>query len=149
MEKLKEISAFFPAYEEEENIEKTILCAEKILEKVADKYEIVIIDDGSKDKTGEIVTKLASRNDRIKLVTHKENKGYGHSLRSGFKNTKYEWITFADSDGQFDFSELPNFISTQKDTGADLVVGYYKDRKVSKIRKLNSFFWQFIVRILF
>lgn len=149
MEKLKEVSAFFPAYEEEANIEKTILCAEKTLEQVADKYEILVIDDGSKDKTGEIVKKLASKNNKIKLITHKENKGYGHSLRSGFKNVKYEWITFADSDGQFDFSELPNFISTQKKTNADMVIGYYKKRQVSFRRKLNTFFWQFIVRILF
>ena len=149
MEKLKEVSAFFPAYEEEANIEKTVLCAEKTLEKVADKYEILVIDDGSKDKTGEIVKKLASRNNNIRLITHKENKGYGHSLRSGFKNAKYKWITFADSDGQFDFSEFPNFISAQKKTNADLVIGYYKQRQVSVTRKLNSFFWQLLVRILF
>ena len=149
MEKLKEVSAFFPAYEEEANIEKTVLCAEKTLKQVADKYEILVIDDGSKDKTGEIVKKLATRNNKIKLITHKENKGYGHSLRSGFKNAKYKWITFTDSDGQFDFSEFPNFILAQRKANADLVVGYYKKRQVSFTRKLNTFFWQFIIRILF
>ena len=148
MEKIKEISAFFPAYNEEKNIEKTISVAEKVLEEMADKYEILVIDDGSKDRTGEIVKKMSKRNKKIKLITHEKNKGYGCAVRSGFKNCKYEWIVFTDSDGQFDFSELPNFISTQRKTNSDLVIGYYKKRKVSPIRKLNSYFWQLIVRIL-
>jgi len=148
MEKIKEISAFFPAYNEEKNIENTILRANKILEKMADKYEIIIVDDGSKDKTGEVVKSLASKNKRIKLVTHKKNIGYGGAVRSGFKNCKYEWMVFTDSDGQFDFSELPNFISTQRKTGADLVIGYYRKRRVPLIRKLNSTARQLLIRAL-
>ncbi|KKN48145.1 hypothetical protein LCGC14_0655890 [marine sediment metagenome] len=149
MEKIKEISVFFPAYNEEKNIERTILIANKVLKKLADKYEILVIDDGSKDNTGEVVKRLSLKNKKIKLITHKENKGYGSAVRSGFKNCKYEWIVFTDSDGQFDFSELPNFISTQRKTKADLVVGYYKKRRVSFIRKFNSYIWQIIIRILF
>lgn len=149
MEKIKEISVFFPAYNEEKNIERTVLLADKVLKKFAEEYEIIVVDDGSKDKTGEIVKKLASQNKRIRLVTHKKNKGYGHAVRSGFKNSKYEWIVFTDSDGQFDFSEFPNFISTQRETNADLVVGYYRKRQVSFKRKLNTSLWQIIIRILF
>ncbi len=148
MERIKEISAFFPAYNEEGNIENTVLKANKVLEKMADKYEIIVVDDGSKDKTREIVRELSSKNNKIRLITHKKNSGYGSAVRSGFKNCKYEWIVFTASDGQFDFSELPNFISTQRKTGADLVIGYYRKRRVPFARKLNSAAWQFLIRVL-
>lgn len=149
MEKIKEISVFFPAYNEEKNIEKTVLLANKVLERVAEEYEIIVVDDGSKDKTKEIVKKLSDENDKIRLVEHKINRGYGGALKTGFKNCKYKWMVFTDSDGQFDFSEFPNFLATQRKTKADLVIGYYKKRKVSFKRKLSTFVWQLIVRILF
>ncbi len=149
MEKIKELSVFFPAYNEEKNIEKTVLSANKVMENVVENYEIIVVDDGSKDKTKEIVKKLSMDNDKIRLVEHEVNKGYGGAIRTGFKSCKYEWIVFADSDGQFEFSELPNFISTQRETNADLVIGYYKKRQVPFKRKLNSSIWQLIVRILF
>lgn len=148
MKPIKEISAFFPAYNEEKNIKNTVSRANKVLEKMADKYEILVIDDGSKDKTREIVKELSSKNNKIKLITHKKNKGYGGAVRSGFQNCKYEWVVFTDSDGQFDFSELPNFISTQRRTEADLVIGYYRKRMVPFIRKLNSTAWQLLIRVL-
>ena len=148
MEKLKEVSAFFPAYNEEKNITKTIKDAEKVLEQVSENYEIIVVDDGSSDKTCEVVEKLSEDNEKIRLVRHEVNKGYGHSIRTGFKSCKYEWIVFTDSDGQFDFSEFPNFINEQRNTQADLVVGYYHKRKVSFFRKVNSFFWQLLIRAL-
>lgn len=146
---IKEISVFFPAYNEEKNIKKTIVEAISVLEKTAKKYEIIVINDGSKDKTGEIVEKLMKENKNIRMITHRKNKGYGGSLISGFSKVKYEWIVFTDSDGQFDFSEIGRFISTQKETNADLVIGWYRKRRVSFIRKINSSVWQIIVRLMF
>lgn len=148
MEKLKEVSAFFPAYNEEKNITKTVRDAEKVLEQVSENYEIIVVDDGSSDKTSEVVENLSKENQKIKLVKHEVNKGYGMAIRTGFKSCKYEWIVFTDSDGQFDFSEFPNFINEQRRTQADLVVGYYHKRKVPFFRKMNSFFWQLLIRAL-
>ena len=148
MEKLKEVSCFFPAYNEEENIVRTIQAAKMVLEKIAEKYEIIVVDDGSKDKTAEIVKRISSGNDRVRLVSHEKNMGYGMALRTGFKSCRYEWIVFTDSDGQFDFTEFPNFIKEQKKTQADLVVGYYKKRQVPLKRKFNTFVWQLIIRAL-
>lgn len=147
--KIKELSVFFPAYNEEDNIENTVLTANGILKEIAEEYEIIIVDDGSIDKTNEIIKKLAHDNDKIKIIEHKINRGYGASVISGFYNCKYEWIAFTDSDGQFDFSEITNLISRQKDTNADLVIGSYINRKVSKMRKFNTWTWQFIVNMLF
>lgn len=155
---IHELSVFFPAYNEEENIKKTIENARTKLLKVAEKWEILIVNDGSTDRTGEISKKLADGDkqslragtrERIKVITHKENRGYGAGLKTGLYNCRYEWIAYTDSDGQFDFSEIASFIKTQKKTGADLVIGYYLDRKVSFYRKLNTFLWKIIVYLIF
>lgn len=146
---IKEISVFFPAYNEEENIGKTVVSARKKLKQIAKEFEIIIIDDGSTDKTDEIIKKLSLTDERIKIVRHKQNKGYGASLISGFYNSKYEWIAFMDSDGQFDFLEIERFIQIQKKTNADIVAGFYIKRKVSFLRKLNTYLWQRLIRLLF
>ena len=149
MKLIKEISVFFPTYNEEENIEKTIFSANKILNKIAKRYEILIIDDGSKDKTSEVIKKLSLKNKNIKIIKHEQNKGYGAALISGFYNSKYELIAFTDSDGQFDFSEITKFIEAKNKSNADLVIGYYIKRKVLFRRKINSAIWELLVRLLF
>jgi glycosyltransferase involved in cell wall biosynthesis len=146
---IDKLSVFFPAYNEEANLEKTVGKAKGILEEIAGEWEILIINDGSKDRTGEIAENLAKKDPRIKVITHSPNRGYGASLKSGFYNSRYPWIAFTDSDGQFDFAEITNFIKTQKETNADLVVGYYRKRRVSLFRKINTFLWELIVFLLF
>jgi glycosyltransferase involved in cell wall biosynthesis len=144
-----ELSLFLPAYNEEGNTKKTVLSAKKILEKTAKKWEIIIINDGSKDKTKEIAEKLAGEDSRIKVINHPINLGYGGAFKSGLYAAKYNWITFTDIDGQFDFSEIDKFISKQNETGADLVIGYYKKRQVSKFKILTSKMWEVVVFMLF
>jgi len=144
-----ELSVFLPAYNEEENIEATVLKTKKILEDVAGQWEIIIVNDGSKDRTGEIAEVLAKEDSKIRVISHSPNKGYGASLKSGFYSARYPWIAFTDSDGQFDFSEIPNFINEQKQTGADLVIGYYKKRQVSNLEILTSKLWELVVFMLF
>jgi len=143
------LSVFFPAYNEEAHIEDTVLKAKRVLEEVADKWEIIIVNDGSKDKTGEIAKGLSESDKRIRVISHLPNRGYGASLKSGFYGSRYPWIAFTDSDGQFDFSEITKFIDTQRQTGADLAIGYYLKRQVLLYRKLNTFLWQTVVFFLF
>jgi len=147
--KLKELSVFFPAYNEEANLKGTVTKALKVLSDVAEKWELLIINDGSRDNTQKVAEELANEDKRIRVISHKTNRGYGASLKSGFYNSKYSWITFTDSDGQFDFSEITEFIKTQRQTNADLVIGYYLERKVPFYRKLNSFMWEIFVFLLF
>ena len=147
--KLDGLTAFFPAYNEEAHIATTIESARKILPRVSKKWEILIINDGSKDKTGKIADKLANSDKRIKAIHHLQNRGYGAALRSGMYGAKYEWVVFTDADGQFDFSEVSHFIETQYKSNADMVIGYYKSRQVPLYRKINTFGWQFVVFLLF
>ena len=149
MKKLRELSLFFPAYNEQENIENTVEKAIPVLSQVAEKYELIIVNDGSKDNTGKIAAKLAQKYPFISVITHNPNRGYGGAVKSGLYHSKYEWIVFTDSDGQFDFSEVVKFIEKQKETGADLVIGYYLKRAVSPIVIFTSKLWEFLVFFLF
>ena len=111
--------------------------------------EIIVVDDGSKDKTGEIANSLAKKDKRIKVINHEVNRGYGAAFKSGLYKSTYSWIAFTDADGQFNFSEIANFIEKQKKTGADIIIGYYKKRQVSKAKILTSKMWEYLVWIMF
>jgi glycosyltransferase involved in cell wall biosynthesis len=146
---IQSLSVFFPCYNEEKEIKNTVAKAKKVLEKVAKNWEIIIVNDGSKDKTAEIAKALSTRDKRIRVVTHNPNRGYGAAFKSGLYAAKYPWIAFTDADGQFDFSEITEFIKTQKETNADCVIGYYRKRQVPFYRKVNTYLWQIIVWMLF
>ena len=143
------LSVFFPTYNEEVNIKNTVLKAKMVLDKNSDKWEIIVVNDGSKDSTGKVAGSLSGEDKRIRVVSHDSNRGYGASLKSGFYNSRYSWIAFTDADGQFDFSEIDKFIEKQRETNADLVIGYYLARQVPFYRKVNTFLWESIVFILF
>src|SRR6266404_1137178 len=145
---ISELSVFFPAYNEEANIKETVLEAKKVLLKIAKKWEIIVVNDGSRDRTAQIAEAMSEKDPRIKVI-NQENKGYGGALKTGIYDCQYEWVAFTDSDGQFDFSEITNFIEEQRITKADLVIGYYKKRQVSKFKIYTSKLWEVAVLILF
>lgn len=124
--KLPELSIFFPFWNEEKNIEQVVGKAVPIAKKVANKWEIIMIDDGSSDNTIDVIKKLAKENSNLVVVKHEKNRGYGAALKSGFAKAKYEYVVFNDGDGQFDFSEINRFI--EKIEKADIVIGFRKKR---------------------
>ncbi len=146
---LKELSVFLPCYNEAENLSKTVKNVTENAPRVAGNWELLLVNDGSKDNTLEVAEKLAAKDKHIRIINHPVNRGYGAALKSGLYGAKYSWIAFIDADGQFDFSEIDTFIDTQEKTGADLVIGYYRKRQVTRLRKLNSFAWQVVVYFLF
>lgn len=129
--KLPELSIFFPFWNEEENIEKIVLTALSVAPTVASLWEILIIDDGSSDKTLQIAEALEKKHPNIRVITHQPNRGYGAALRSGLEHAKYRYIVFTDGDLQFDFSEVVKFI--EKIDKADIVIGFRKKRKDKNI----------------
>src|SRR6266403_1237063 len=121
------LSVFFPAYNEEANIENSAGEAEIILKKLGIPYEIIIINDGSRDKTGAIADRLARENDCIRVVHHHPNRGYGAALWSGIQAARYRYVFFTDADLQFDLSELAilmHFVPEYK-----IVLGYRAPRR--------------------
>jgi len=146
---IKEISVFFPAYNEENNLTDTITKAEKVLKETAKKWEIIIVNDGSKDNTPKIANKLAKKNNNIKVINHPHNRGYGAALKSGLYGSRYDLICFTDSDGQFDFKEISRLYEKLLSSKSDLVIGYYLNRQVPIYRIWGSYVWQLAVFILF
>lgn len=146
MTKFKELSLFFPAYNEEANLANAVEKAIPVLKKVAEKYELIIVNDGSKDRTEEVAEKLAQKYPFIRVITHSPNQGYGAALRSGFYNSKYDWIVTVDSDGQFDFSEVEKLIEKCKE--ADVIIGYRLNRRDPAVRKVFGWGWTILANLL-
>lgn len=134
MKKLNSLSIFFPFWNEEENVERVVNRAVPIAQKIAEKWEILIIDDGSSDKTLEKANKLAKNNSNIRVIGHFPNRGYGAALKEGFDNSKYDVVVFTDGDGQFDFSEIDEFLKYIDNY--DMVIGYRKRRQDNFIRHI-------------
>jgi glycosyltransferase involved in cell wall biosynthesis len=133
MNKLPSLSIFFPFWNEESNIEKVVKSAIPVAEKVAEKWEIIMVDDGSSDKTLEIAKRLVESDKRLRVITHQPNIGYGAALNSGFTNAKYKYVVFTDGDGQFNFAEVTKFVPLMED--ADLVIGYREKRRDKNLLK--------------
>jgi glycosyltransferase involved in cell wall biosynthesis len=146
----KGISLFFPAYNEAGNVGGTIEKAVAILEPLGCKYEIIIVDDGSRDQTAAVVQKYAAANANVILKQHVINRGYGAALQTGFQSCSQGLIFFSDCDLQFDLAELHSFIEImQRDPTVDAVLGYRMQRADPLIRKLNAFGWKMWSRLLF
>ena len=145
--RVAELSVFFPAYNEEANVRSTTETILRVLPGVADRYEVLIVDDGSVDKTPELADLLAAENPLVRVIHHPTNRGYGGAIRTGLYNARFELIAFVDGDGQFDFAEVPQFLSASRHY--DLVIGYRIRRSDTFIRTLNARAWGTLIRLLF
>ena len=141
------ISAFFPCFNEEKNVSSLIQNCDEVLRDIAVDYEIIIVDDGSTDQTGEIVQRIAQENPHVKYHRHIKNRGYGAALYTGFKKSRFEYVFFSDGDHQFEFSEIRLLV--KKIGEADLVTGYRHHRADSAVRLFNAWMWRLLVRIVF
>jgi glycosyltransferase involved in cell wall biosynthesis len=145
--KLSSLSAFMPAYNEEANIRWV---AEDVLAKlrqVTDDLELIIVNDGSKDRTGEIIDNLEKQYPEIVAKHHPQNQGYGAALRTGFAGCRKDFIFYTDGDGQFDAAEISRLIPLLQN--ADIVSAYRVDRKDPWIRKLNAWLYNGFLLIFF
>jgi glycosyltransferase involved in cell wall biosynthesis len=144
---VKSLSVFFPCFNEQDNIERVIKSAIDVLSPLKIDFEIIIVDDGSKDKTGEIADRIAAGNKNVKTVHHSVNRGYGAALQSGFKAATKEYVFYTDGDGQFDIRELPLLFKYMADY--DIVTGYRIKRQDNLVRKINALCWTTLVNLLF
>jgi len=147
MQKLSSLSIFFPCYNEEANVERVTRAAVEAAGRFADDYEVIIVDDGSKDRTGEIGDKLAAADPHVRCVHNRPNLGYGGAVQRGLRESRKQWIFFTDGDGQFDFNEIPALIALLD--RCDFAVGYRIKRADSFMRKANAWAWGTLVRALF
>ena len=137
------ISVVLPAYNEEQIIASTVFAVLHALNSWRMDFEILVVNDGSTDATGEIVASLVDAFPRVRLIVHATNQGYGSSLVSGFAAATKELVFFMDSDGQFDIQDLLEFFPLI-DT-YDAVIGYRIDRQDLWMRKLNAWGWKQLI----
>jgi glycosyltransferase involved in cell wall biosynthesis len=136
-----------PAYNEGAVIEKTISRAILALSKWTDDFEIVVVNDGSKDRTKECIEHLSLSDARVRLIDHPVNQGYGAALVTGFHAVTKDLVFFMDSDGQFDINDLARFLPLIDEY--DAVLGYRNPRCDPWLRKLNAWGWKQLVYMVF
>jgi glycosyltransferase involved in cell wall biosynthesis len=141
------LTIFFPCYNEEANVERVTLSALEVGRRIADELEVIIVNDGSKDRTREIADRLAAEHPEVRAVHNHPNLGYGGALQRGFREATKDWVFYTDGDGQFDFEEIPKLLPLLEEY--DIVSCYRVDRKDSLVRKLNAWAWTTLVNWLF
>jgi glycosyltransferase involved in cell wall biosynthesis len=141
------ISVFFPCHNEQDNVARTTEQAIVVLEKLSADFEVIIVDDGSSDATGQVAEEIASQDSRVKVVHHSTNLGYGAALQSGFSAATKELVFYTDGDGQFDIGEMPPLLPLMKQY--DIVSCYRLNRQDSIVRKINAWCWTKLVCLLF
>jgi glycosyltransferase involved in cell wall biosynthesis len=118
---------FFPAYNDAPSLPGLIERTFATLEEHASDYEVIVVDDGSRDSTADVLGTLAARYPRLRIITHKTNRGYGGALRSGFTAATKDLVFYTDGDGQYDVRELPKLLTRMR-PGIGLVNGYKLER---------------------
>jgi len=146
-ERLRSLSAFFPVRDEEDNVVPMAEAVLAVLPEVAAAWELVIVDDGSRDATGARADELARTHPGVRVVRHAVNRGYGGAIRSGLAAARHEWIFYTDGDRQFDPRQITRLIAELP--RADVVVGWRARRADHVVRQLNTFAWNLLIRVLF
>ena len=149
MTRLAQLSYFFPAHNEAANLRGLVEEALATLPSLADEFEIVIVDDGSKDATPARAGELAAAHPEVTAVHHPVNLGYGAALRSGFANARFDHLAFTDGDRQFKVADLARLIDRLAAGGADAVVGYRIRRADPLVRTVYAKLYRLANRIFF
>jgi len=128
------ISAFFPAYNDDVTIQGMVVEMDYILNQLCDDYEIIVVNDGSKDLTGAVLDGLARNLPRFRVIHNEKNLGYGGCLKTGFRAATKDWVFYTDGDGQYDVKEITLLV--EHVNKADIITGYKIARGDSLLRVL-------------
>jgi glycosyltransferase involved in cell wall biosynthesis len=142
------ISIFFPAFNDANSIGKIVTDAFEILPGLTDDFEVIVINDGSTDETAEVLRELGIKHQKLSIIQHESNKGYGGALRSGFGAATKDLVFYTDGDAQYDVRELPKLLALL-DKKTDVVNGYKLERGDKINRKILGGFYNRLARFLF
>ncbi len=147
--KFPSLSVFFPAYNDAPSLPALIARTFEVLETHVVDYEVIVVNDGSRDQTGRVLDELRSTYaPRMRVITHPENRGYGGALRSGFRAATREFVFYTDGDGQYDTGELPGLLALAG-PATGLVNGYKLERHDPLHRVWIGNVYNFCARLLF
>jgi len=145
---VRELSVVLPAFNEEANIENVVRGCVSYLDTHIPDYELIVVNDGSRDRTGEILKRLASELPALRPIDHPHNRGYGAALRTGFEAARKRFTFYMDGDGQFDIRDLDLILPLATDD-EHIVTGYRIERRDPFMRRLNAkLFGGWLVRIM-
>jgi glycosyltransferase involved in cell wall biosynthesis len=139
----------FPAYNDGGTIASMVVAALVTVRDLTDDYEVLVVNDGSADYTGEVLDELARvYAPHVRIVHHPQNRGYGGALRSGFAAATKEWLFYTDGDAQYDPHELRLLVAAMRDD-VDMVNGYKIERNDPLHRIIIGRLYQFGVKKMF
>jgi len=141
------LSLVFPVWNEQENLEPLLDSALALGERLGGNFEIVVVDDGSHDRSAELLKSRSDHHPEIRVVTHPSNIGYGAALRSGLREARGELVFFSDADLQFELGELAELL--RHTDRFDIVAGYRAPRRDPLGRRALALGWGLLVRALF
>jgi glycosyltransferase involved in cell wall biosynthesis len=141
------VSAILPAHNEEAAIASTVYSVLHTLATWLTDFEVIVVNDGSHDRTGAILDEIAVAHAHVRIIHHAANQGYGAALVSGFAACRKDLIFFMDADGQFDIRDLEHFFPLLEHY--DAVLGYRIKRQDTWMRKANALGWKLLVRLIF
>lgn len=144
--RLSGLSVFLPSHNEEANVERVVRAYLAELPNVAGDYEIIVVNDGSRDRTGEVAARLAAENPRVKVVNHEVNRGYGGAVISGIRASSMPYVMLSDGDGQFDPRDVEKLAAFMPEY--DVVVGRRVRRADHLMRRINGKAWTLLVRVV-
>lgn len=146
--RLKSVSVFFPAYNDAGTIPTMIIRAAQTLPTITDDFEIIVINDGSMDDTGEILDDMALHRPYLRVSHHEKPSGYGGVLRAGFAQATKDWVFYTDGDAQYDARELKLLAEAVRDD-VDMVQGYKIKRHDPLHRVWIGLAYQYFVKFMF
>jgi glycosyltransferase involved in cell wall biosynthesis len=147
-DRLAGLSFFFPARNEELNVQPSVSRAIEVLPEYAARLEVTIVDDGSTDRTGEIADTLAREDPRVRAVHHRPGRGYGGAVRAGLESATEPFVAFTDGDLQFDVADFGR-LAAAMGPGVDAVIGYRIKRADPWRRLVIAAVYNFVIRVLF
>lgn len=143
------ISAFFPAYNDAGTIASMVVTSLLTLRQLCDDYEVIVINDGSRDHTPQVLDELARiYPNEVRIVHHVQNRGYGGALRSGFKAATKEWIFYTDGDAQYDPREMNKLAALVSDQ-IDFINGWKIERNDPWHRIVIGRLYQYFIKLSF
>jgi glycosyltransferase involved in cell wall biosynthesis len=143
------LSVFFPAYNDAPSLPSLLEKAFEVLGRHVEDFEVIVVNDGSRDNTAEVLARLEERyRPKLRLITHPKNRGYGAALRSGFAVASKELVFYTDGDGQYDVGDLPRLLQ-QMTPEVGLVNGYKLERHDPWHRILIGNIYNRLARLLF
>ena len=151
----EKLSIFYPMWNEEEYIERALTAGRRACQRLLARgdigdYELIVVDDASTDRTGEIADRIAIEDPHVKVVHHPRNRKLGGAMKTGFATATGDVILYTDADLPFDMAELPRAVRLMRDYDADIVSAYRFDRTgEGYLRTVYTFVYNLLIRTLF